>query len=395
MDTRREVADPVIRQVDNSGQRPWTAPRTNRSQRNIPSLDGLRALSVGLVLTGHLGGTYHFPAWLDFMERYADSGVHIFFVISGYLITRLLMSEEHKCGSVSLRDFYIRRGFRILPPAYIYMTVVTILGWKTLRPGELIAAYLYLSNYVRGNWVLGHLWSLSVEEQFYGLWPLVFMLGMAARKRLAVGAVLLIPVLRVALLALGLKQVGVAHYFFTVADALATGCCLSMLWSRLSAYDSFLLSRWFIVVPVIAVTIPTMYAVADRNGIIFYQLVGQTIMHVCIALCIYNAVQIRWKILNVKPVVWCGIVSYSIYLWQQPFLNRTSHAWYCAFPINLVLAVGCAVASYYAIEQPFSGIRNRVLASRGVHKDRTTDRTRLGGDTRYEDIQQIPISGAG
>ena len=133
----------------------------------IPSLDGLRAISIILVLLAHLSGTRHFVKSGVF-EIYGNVGVRIFFVISGYLITLLLLKEHERTATISLRDFYIRRAYRILPAAYVFMLPVILWYARSLNRVTILAAVTYTSNYIHvGNWILGHLWSLSVEEQFY------------------------------------------------------------------------------------------------------------------------------------------------------------------------------------------------------------------------------------
>src|SRR5882724_9559882 len=144
-----------------------------RSSR-IPSLDGLRALSISLVLVGHFAFAAGFPihrAW--WTDAYAHYGVLIFFVISDYLITTLLVRERAKTGTINLKQFYIRRAYRILPAAYFYLVVVTVVFYASLPFKFLVTAYTYLTSYaVHTPWVLLHLWSLSVEEQFYLVWPI-------------------------------------------------------------------------------------------------------------------------------------------------------------------------------------------------------------------------------
>ncbi|TMA40976.1 MAG: acyltransferase, partial [Deltaproteobacteria bacterium] len=151
----------------------------DRQSGRIPSLDGLRALSISLVVFGHLGGTVGFPIGsprlvLPFL---AVLGVRVFFVISGYLITRLLLDEQEKRGSICLSMFYFRRIFRILVPYYVFliaMAAAARLGWVELGPGDLGYALAYIGNYhPHSAWTLGHTWSLAVEEQFYVLWPLL------------------------------------------------------------------------------------------------------------------------------------------------------------------------------------------------------------------------------
>jgi peptidoglycan/LPS O-acetylase OafA/YrhL len=135
----------------------------------IPSLDGLRAISVSLVLFGHLARAGHTPSS---MSVYAGAGVQMFFVISGYLITTILLKEHHRTATIDLRQFYIRRAYRILPPASVFMLFVLVMYWRQFRWIDIGAMLLYLINYDSGRpWVIGHLWSLGVEEQFYFLWP--------------------------------------------------------------------------------------------------------------------------------------------------------------------------------------------------------------------------------
>ena len=134
----------------------------------------LRAISY---IAGHLGGT----------------GVALFFAISGYLITTLLLEERDQAGRISLLGFYVRRGFRILPPAYLFLVVLAMLGgagWlaEALRPGELASAAFFYSNYwADRSWYTAHFWSLSMEEHFYLLWPALLAVLGNRRALLAAG----------------------------------------------------------------------------------------------------------------------------------------------------------------------------------------------------------------
>ena len=131
--------------------------------KRIPSLDGLRAISISLVLAGHWAELrYH----SDVAGAFANLGVRIFFIISGYLITSLLLREHEKTSTISLREFYVRRAYRILPAAMAFMLPVFVIFWHELRWYHMVAAALYVANFDYAHpWFLGHLWSLSVEEQ--------------------------------------------------------------------------------------------------------------------------------------------------------------------------------------------------------------------------------------
>jgi peptidoglycan/LPS O-acetylase OafA/YrhL len=306
------------------------------------------------VLLAHLSGTRHFFRW-EMFEIYGDFGVRVFFVISGYLITSLLLKEHEKTGRISLTDFYVRRAYRILPAAYVYMLVVIATHWNRLSSASIVAAVTYTSNYLRNeSWVLGHLWSLSVEEQFYLLWPLT--LAVFFRKKLWVVAGLLLsgPPLRV-LFWMIWGYHGLAHFFPVLMDALGAGCALAMLHPQLQRWDRWVRSRWFLLVPAVTALLPLLRFVSNRS----YQVAGLTLMHIGIALSIQHAVQIQYRMLNWRPVAWMGMLSYSFYLWQQPFLNRSSQDWWTAFPQNLLLVGLFGAASYYCVEKPFLALRER------------------------------------
>jgi peptidoglycan/LPS O-acetylase OafA/YrhL len=119
---------------------------------------------------------------------------------------------------------------------------------------------------------------------------------------------------------------GLEHPFPVVMDALAAGCALAMLQPQLRRYDHLLSRRWFLIVPGLTLLMPLIQFVSNRT----YQVAGLTIMHLGIAVSVQHAVHVRYRLLNLRAVVWLGARSYSVCLWQQPFLNRGSTAWWTA-----------------------------------------------------------------
>ena len=162
-------------------------PRTNAEslKSRLPCLDGLRAISIFFVLAAHVQSTlpHKIPRWLNLMIPRGDLGVFVFFVLSGFLITHLLQKEWLATGGISLRNFYLRRILRIFPAFYFFLLTLILLsafGVLSIARSHFLDAGFFLWNYKQiwdptlgqGNWFLGHFWTLSLEEQFYLLWPL-------------------------------------------------------------------------------------------------------------------------------------------------------------------------------------------------------------------------------
>jgi len=346
--------------------------RLEKSSR-IPSLDGLRAVSLCLVLYGHLCGTTGFlPSSAgSILGDLGNLGVRVFFVISGFLITTLLVDELDQSGGISLRQFYLRRTIRIFPAFYVYIAVLAgaaALGWICLLPGDLLHAVTYTSNYhEHHSWLTGHLWSLSVEEQFYLLWPVVFAFGGAQRaKWVAAITIFAAPLCRtVMLVGLPETQWGIGWWFPTIADSMAAGCLLAMWKPRLERdrrYAGLLRSRWFALVP--AATLALNMKAGGRLQVA----VIESILNLAICVTIHRAVLFQQsrssRILNTRALSSAGAMSYSVYLWQQPFLDRFASSLFQAFPLNLILAVASGAASFYLVEAPMLRLRTRLMKKR-------------------------------
>jgi peptidoglycan/LPS O-acetylase OafA/YrhL len=342
--------------------------RASDYPHRIPSLDGLRAISIALVFAHHVAGTPHSPAPTSFANRMAfgELGVRVFFVISGFLITGLLLKELDRHQHIRLGRFYFRRTLRIFPPYYAFVVALIVLqafGLIELVKGDVLHALTYTSNYHDRSWNTGHTWSLAVEEQFYLLWPAVLLLLGRRRGLIAAASVILVcPLIRLTESILPAMQDGIGHRFETTADALAVGCLLAGMrpWLKQQPlYQRLLRSKLFLLIPLLVVVTNIMH---DRWRPSL--LAGFTVMNIGIALtvdwCVTNHQTRVGRLLNSGPIVYVGTISYSLYLWQQIFLNRYSAAATASFPLNIGLAFLCALGSFYLIERPSLVLRQRV-----------------------------------
>ena len=330
----------------------------------IPSLDGLRASSISLVLVAHFAYSAGFPIehswWTDL---YAHYGVRIFFVISGFLITTLLRREQERTGTISLKQFYIRRAYRLLPAAYVYLIAVTIIFHQSLPYKYVLAAYLYLTSYaLHSPWPLMHLWSLSVEEQFYLLWPAAMAFGLIAARRLAYGALVFALVARFVFLQ-GVWPEGGLWSFPAVADSLAAGCLLALYQPWLSKHRSVFTWRGFPLIWAVTFSIPVVhhyhYVLHFWHIAGLVQMSALPLFNLGIVLSIQNAITVRPRFLNTPMVIWIGNLSYSLYLWQMPFTDPNVRSWATTFPQNVILTLLAATISFYAIEQPIRKLGER------------------------------------
>lgn len=336
----------------------------------LASLDGLRGVAIALVLIGHLHATPGFPelGLEHLLGDYGLLGVRVFFVISGFLITTLLLRELALHGSISLRAFYARRALRILPASLAFLVAIGIAGWAgwvKVGLGEWLAAVTYTMNYVAvPSWEIGHLWSLSVEEQFYLLWPLVLARFGARRAAwVALAFFVVASPLRVAMRVwiddTGLEDLPV---FPAVADGIAIGCLFAIGRERLLA------NRWYLAATAprrMLLAVPAIFVIhhaSEAWG--WVDLLGYPVLLVLLA-CIVES-STRWdarslasRLLNAGPLPWLGLLSYSLYLWQQPFLHHRLEAVHTTFPLNLVLAFGVAMLSYGLLERPLLRLRSR------------------------------------
>ncbi len=317
--------------------------------QRIPSLDGLRAISITLVILSHLVKWKHVSVSLA--GSYGDLGVHVFFVLSGYLITNLLLREYERSSTISLRDFYIRRAFRIFPAAFVFLAVVIALYWHEMRWYHIAAALFYVANMdISRPWIFGHLWSLSIEEQFYLLWPFALKKWYRHRIVILLCVFLATPVFRTALHAFKIQS-GIAGSLPVFADQLAIGCLLAIFAPRLPKISGYLAFGMLVA----TVFIPWFPAISPTRTL-FMLFVLRPLLHISIAGLVLHVIQVPYRALNWAPIAWLGKVSYSLYLWQELFCsNAALHQGY----LLAFLALGCASLSYYLVEQPMLRVREK------------------------------------
>jgi peptidoglycan/LPS O-acetylase OafA/YrhL len=347
------------------------------SQRYLPGLDGLRALAVGAVVAYHLDLGWAQGGLL---------GVGVFFTLSGYLITDLLLGQHERTGALQLADFWLRRARRLLPALFVMLAVVV--AWVTLLDRSLLpavrgavgASMVYMTNW----WLiaqhssyfaqfappspLGHLWSLAVEEQFYLIWPWLLWIGLRWKRggpvRLAAASLLLAAASAVTMALLyqpGYDPTRVYDGTDTRAFALLIGAALAFVWPSRRLRDQVAgRARWALegagtaglVVFAVLVWRTSEYSPFLYRG-------GMVLLSIAAALMVAAAASPAstfGRILGWEPLRWLGVRSYGIYLWHFPIIVLTTPAAGGDTPSRRVLQlgaiIGCAALSWRYIEEP-------------------------------------------
>jgi peptidoglycan/LPS O-acetylase OafA/YrhL len=315
----------------------------------IPSLDGLRAISITLVILSHLVKWKHIS--LDVLGSYGALGVHVFFVLSGYLITNLLLREYERSSTINLREFYIRRAYRIFPAAFVFLVVVIVLYRHEIRWYHAAAALLYVANMdVTRPWIFGHLWSLSIEEQFYLLWPFALKKWQSRMTAILVGVMIVTPIFRTGLYGFRVHN-GLVGSLPAFADQLAIGCLLAIFAPRIPRIRSSLAFAMVLLM----ILIPWFPAISPSRSL-FMLFVLRPLLDLSIAGVVLHVIQVPYRALNWAPVAWLGKISYSLYLWQELFCsNAALHQGY----VLVLPALACACLSYYCVEQPMLRLREK------------------------------------
>jgi len=340
--------------------------------RMLPSLNGWRGVSILLVLGSHLTMVWGWP-WRrnDLFIKFCDGdlGVRIFFTISGFLITWLMVTEEQKSGAISLKHFYIRRSLRILPvyvTCLIVLAIIQTFGVGIQAEDTWLKLLTFTRNFYAGNHaaplISAHFWSLSVEEQFYLVWPLVFLaLGYSFRRRIGF-------LLGIILLSVGWKILALFGYYdrhvafafgdhstFLYLDCIAYGCVGAMLTGARHGSLKWLTER----LPLPVLLLACFFIIGPEiSGL------GKGLQNFGFLLLLLQSVLLPnfapFRFLNHPWLVKIGALSYSLYIWQQlVFL-----LW--PFPKLWFLSLAATFApfwiSYVFLEKTFFALRARYRA---------------------------------
>lgn len=340
----------------------WLTPAA--APRRDLVLDAWRGISVLMVIVGH--AMFHrFEQSLNtfaietnmvypVLGSLGTLGVKFFFVISGYIITKLLLQEHARTGKLSLSAFYVRRAFRILPALWLF--VVAVLAARSagliVDPGSLVTAIFFLCNTAVSScgWFLGHLWSLSIEEQFYLVWPLLLAIA-GCRKVPQLAFVIMTAFLLLAQLSLLMVDWldnGLNFACIAAGVLYASSPTTQARIHRLASLPSISLAVLLVFGrPLIPLTFPGQYRLHDIA----------TPMLICFLIFSsfrYRAVLERWFL--VRALAGTGLVSYGLYLWQQLFLAPPQN-YPSASPLTWwPLFVPVALLSYFVVERPMLGV---------------------------------------
>jgi peptidoglycan/LPS O-acetylase OafA/YrhL len=349
-----------------------------------PALDGLRCCAVLAVLMLHSWHGLLPGGWV---------GVDLFFVLSGFLITTVLLTEHLTTGAISLSRFYARRVLRLLPAVAVLIPVcicAALFLQPSLLPGtlhEALASSAYVSNWLNPSdphGLLAHMWSLALEEQFYLIWPLLLCTGLRlVGPRWTLRVVLVGIAVLVADRAASSTSLGAAVYFRTDsrADALLIGAALSLGYSLNMRPSRRLALLWGGVGAAVLVGMALRY---DINVLGERQLAlgGFTVVALAAAGVLAAALQLPLRLLSWRPLVGVGRISYGIYLWHYPIATLVHARLVGAAPTALVLIVvlslTVAMLSNRYIEQPFLRLKRFVAAPVPIARSATAARALTG-----------------
>lgn len=337
----------------------------------IKGFDGLRAISILFVILTHLGIYSTLPDTPFIKERLlllisGTTGVQIFFTISGFLITTILLKELNKYGSINFLNFFIKRFLRLLPPLLIFYLVIAFLMSqhliKTTYVGFLYS-FFYVYNFVPLKYYvseLGHTWSLAVEEQYYFIWP--FFLSYIKSFKYRILFIFIFVIASVFIVYYFSKIPSIAdkykytRFFIPAASSIFIGALISIINNRVEKLDflkknNLYISFLFFFFPLYA---PKIY--------LQISFILQSLGVGLFLLWIYNHQASRvTRVLNTKLMTYIGKISYGLYVYQGLFLRTGpgGKLWIQHFPQNIFLTIIVSILSYHFIEKYFLGFKNK------------------------------------
>lgn len=343
-----------------------------------PELDGLRGAAILSVMAFHAHAPFLKGGFI---------GVDIFFVLSGFLITSLLVSEYDRYGSVSLKSFYMRRVLRLAPALIVLLLAFCLASFLFLGNEQANRNYVdslislfYLSNWARAfslhpPYFLGHTWSLSIEEQFYIVWPillLTFLRFFSSRKLVilfTISLALLAWAFRVYLLMNGATPERLYNGLDTRADALMVGCTFGVAYA--SGFFNkkplkLMLSKILVfLAPISALILLAFSAGANWRNPYMYQFgffAIELLTAIIVVDIMLNDKSTIKRMLTTKALVWVGSISYGLYLWHYPIYRAMFSLKITGFfviTIGSLITFSVATVSYHFIEKPILKIKKR------------------------------------
>jgi peptidoglycan/LPS O-acetylase OafA/YrhL len=347
-----------------------TAASTVFRFRHLPQLDGFRGLAVLMVVVGHW---FHYGIRKGILQGLGivleDLGVFLFFVLSGFLITSLLLRERTDSGGISLRKFYIRRALRLGPALLLFLAAVVMLmsvrAIIDIPRYEVVASLFYGRNFFGKSNSLAHLWSLSLEEQFYLCWPLLFSV-LPLRRSFSTIAVItgVIAIWRGVAMHFHLLESNAGVYYmrpYFRFDSILIGACLALAvvsnekyfeWVRTAARNIPAVLLWVLLLTWSAMVSLSNPVYLTVQSIVIVMLLAQIIAGASAS----SVALFEWPVLT-----YLGKISYSLYLWQQLFLVTKEPSWGALrqFPMNLAIPLALSVVSFHFIEAPALRLKER------------------------------------
>jgi peptidoglycan/LPS O-acetylase OafA/YrhL len=327
----------------------------------IPELDGLRGVSILLVVVSHFGFGELVPGGL---------GVTIFFFISGFLITRLLIAEYNQAGRISLRAFYIRRFLRLAPALLTMLAIVTIV-WsllgKPISDKQIFAAIFYMMNYFyifggEGVLPLGPLWSLAVEEHYYLIYPVIFLLVWRFQSRFLLGLICVsLGVLFWRCIYVIYLHGGQAHTYYATdsrIDSILYGAILSVLIETKGSITTYLRKNpVFAWCGILAILLSLVFRNEVFRETLRYTIQGIALIPIVLSILFSNKIELVRRPLQWPLMIWVGKISYSLYLWHEAafsFVDSVMPVRFAAanYATAAMLSFSLAALSYYGVEYP-------------------------------------------